>query len=349
MPDIIASIFGAIQALCCVRGCKESTEKSRHTRLRKSTMKSLRSSVVARRSFASASRNARIEAQAQALLDTSQFARAEPLLRARLADGSLSDAARATLLSQLAAAIEPQLPAGDARALDAHRQAASALRACESDVDSGVLGVGTANAGAALLAAGELDEAEPLLECAEAAFERAGAAEHAALATANRAALLAARGNAADALRVTLDAGAALARLVGRDSELYRQVAANAKRLAAKAGVDYDAAADSAALDTADVVPAADDADFDATVAQREQLEQRAAAWAAEAMPGRIDPNGVLMDSAFTRRVLGTYLRREQDAGEPVLDGRLYHWYAREATLHGLAATPTVDDAAADE
>lgn len=215
-------------------------------------------------------------------------------------------------------------------------------------MDSGVLGVGTANAGAALLAAGELDEAEPLLECAEAAFERAGAAEHAALASANRAALLAARGDVSDALRVTLDAGATLARLVGRDSELYRQVAANAKRLAARADADYDAAADSVALDTADAVPAADDADFDASVAQREQLEQRAVEWAADAVPGRIDPNGVMMDSAFTRRVLGAHLSRERQAGENVLDGRLYHWYAREATLHGLASSPASEPASTE-
>ncbi len=120
-----------------------------------------------------------------------------------------------------------------------------------------------------------------------------------------------------DAVRTLQTARALLQRAVGADHGLHAAVEANLRVL----GVDV--AALGSELDAAVVC--------DVDVAAVERLDERAQLWARQALPGRCDPDGVLMDANFTRRVLAHFFARQ-----PALagDGRLFEWLANESTVH---------------
>jgi hypothetical protein len=69
-------------------------------------------------------------------------------------------------------------------------------------------------------------------------------------------------------------------------------------------------------------------------VASIESLDERAKFWSVCALPGRLDPDGVVMDKQFTRRVLNQFFTLHPHLAA---DGRLFDWLSREASLHGVS------------
>jgi len=69
-------------------------------------------------------------------------------------------------------------------------------------------------------------------------------------------------------------------------------------------------------------------------VEETEKLSELAEKWKKDAIPGQIDPNGVMMDKDFTKRVLSIYLNKlNKDNKLP--DYRVKHWLQTETTVHG--------------
>lgn len=284
-------------------------------------------------SSSSSARANRLHAQAQAHLAAAQPDRAESLLRAALAVAAPADADPA-LHARLSALLADATAHAATRV---HEPLVSAPTAADSPEQ--LLANLDAGERARLLinAATSAASAQAAAAAAAAAFGDESAAH--ALALSNAGVWLAKEGRPADAVATLRAARRVLRRAVGVEHGMYAALDANLRVLGAA----------EAAADEVDE-PVVCDVD----VARVERLDQLAADWAERALPGRCDPDGVVMDPLFTRRVLAHFFARQPPALRS--DGRLLDWLTREATLHGLRREPAEhehehdeDDAAADE
>jgi hypothetical protein len=239
-------------------------------------------------------------------LAAGQPERAESLLRAALSVDASNGGAQALLLDAVQSA-RLQRHGGDASAAV---QAAERALVRTLSVESGERARLLVNAAAS---AHEAQEAAAAI-----ASEFGADSVYHALALSNVGVWQARARAVDDAVRTLQTARALLLRAVGADHGLHAAVDANLRVL----GVDVAALGADADADA--VV-------CDVDVAAAERLDERAQLWARQALPGRCDPDGVLMDANFTRRVLAHFFARQ-----PALagDGRLFEWLANESTTH---------------
>jgi hypothetical protein len=275
-------------------------------------------------------RAVRLQAQAQAHLAAAQPERAESLLRAALATADANDAA---LKARLNALLADATTTTTTAMTNNNKKSVFASVASAAALERGEAARLLANAAEGAAGARQAHAA------VSAAF--GGESVEAALALSNVGVWLARERSTSAAVDALRDALAILARLVGSDNGAFAAVAANLRVLGhADVVAQVRRECDAAMHAVAEGARALD-------IAQIERLDERAALWSRLALPGRLDPDGLVMDAAFTRRVLTHFF-----AVNPSLaaDGRLFDWVSRESTLHGIRNDDmSVDDIEDDD
>jgi hypothetical protein len=252
-------------------------------------------------------RAVRLHAQAQAHLAAAQPDRAESLLRAALLTADKGDVALRARLSALLA---------DATASKKSHFATAAQTPGLDKMESARLLVNAAESAAGARAAHMAVSAAFGAESVEAA-----------LALSNVGVWLARERSASAAIDALTEALGIVARVLGTENGAFASVAANLRVLG------HSDVVDKAKVSAEHALAAAASSAKKVDVGAVERLDERAKLWSQLALPGRLDPDGVLMDAHFTRRVLKHFF-----ALHPALsaDGRLFDWVSRESTLHGV-------------
>lgn len=275
-------------------------------------MKSLAATLV-RRTYSA--RALRLHAQAQAHLAAAQPDRAESLLRAALVAAEPSDTAlRARLSALLVDATNSSSAKGVASAALLAASRTEALDVCEA----ARLRANAANSAA---------DAHVAYEQIVAAFGKES--PEAALALSNVGVWHAHEKNSHKAVEALQEAAMVIARVLGANNGSFAAIAANLRVLGRPDVVaEAQRVADEASQRAAALVLA-----NNVDVASIEALDERAKFWSLCALPGRLDPDGVVMDKQFTRRVLHQFFALQPQLAA---DGRLFDWLSREVSLHGV-------------